>query len=79
MAICHSWNDFSSSVTCTLGANTDVVIAVGPGQSVGQRQVRGKDGKLACVNVCTDAKEHYPASKDLQVVLFGGQKLCDKP
>lgn len=77
-AVCHSWNDLAQSVECRLGANTEVVIAVGPGQSVGQRQERGKDGKLACTNVCADVNEHYPASKDLQVVLFGANKFCNK-
>lgn len=79
MAICKNWNDFSAKVTCTLGANTNVVIAVGPGQSVGQKQNRGRDGKVACTNVCADINEKYPASKDLQVVMFGGQNLCGKP
>ncbi len=79
MAICKSWNDFSSEVVCTLGANTEVVIAVGPGQSVGPKQTMGKNGKLACTNVCADVNEKYPVSRDLQVVLFGGQNLCGKP
>ena len=78
-AICKDWNDLSHSVECKLGASTEVVIAVGPGQSVGPRQARGKDGKLACVNVCADAKEKYAASHDLQVVLFGGDRFCNKP
>ncbi len=30
-------------------------------------------------NVCADVTESYPAASDLQVVLFGAEKLCGKP
>lgn len=77
-AVCADWNDLSKSVECKLGPFQEMVIAVGPGESVGPRQVRGPDGKLACKNVCRDQKEYYPASSDLQVVLFAGDRFCNK-
>ena len=67
MAVCHSYNDMTKKVTCTLKKGS--VIAVGPTQSIDCLDNQLKKSAPGCATVIAKWPGKYPASGNHQVYL----------
>lgn len=67
MAVCHSYNDMTKKVTCTLKKGS--VIAVGPTQSISCTDNQLKKSAPGCAAVIAKWPASYPASGNHQVYL----------